>query len=130
MQDCLKGLQYLHESASIVHRDIKPQNILLCESTGEGISAKLCDFGVSEKFESSDIMTKTAGTYHFFPPECCDPEIEEYSGKQADIWALGITLYCLIFNQLPFWDFDNQENEYTILEFILKNEVMIPENSR
>jgi [calcium/calmodulin-dependent protein kinase] kinase len=85
---------------------------------------------VSEKFETSDIMAKTAGTYHFFPPECCDPDIEEYSGKQADIWALGVTLYCMIFNQLPFWDHDNCENEYTILEFILKNEVEIPEGSR
>lgn len=32
LKDCLKGLQYLHETASIVHRDIKPQNILLCET--------------------------------------------------------------------------------------------------
>ena len=123
------GLQYLHETAKIVHRDIKPQNILLSESS-LGYSTKLCDFGVSEKFETTDIMTKTAGTYHFFPPECCDPDIEEYSGKQADIWALGVTLYCMIFNQLPFWDHDNFENEYTILEFILKNEVELPEGSR
>ena len=97
LKDCLLGLQYLHESAQIVHRDIKPQNILLSE-TVQGFNTKLCDFGVSEKFETSDIMTKTAGTYHFFPPECCDPEIDEYSGKIADIWALGVTLYCMIFN--------------------------------
>jgi serine/threonine protein kinase len=104
--DCVQGLSYLHNEAKIVHRDIKPQNILLCPSQ-EGITAKLCDFGVSEKFSESDTMMKTAGTYHFFPPECCDPDVEENSGKLADVWALGITLYCMIFNQLPFWDYDN-----------------------
>jgi serine/threonine protein kinase len=36
----------------------------------------------------------------------------------------------MIFNTLPFWDHDNEENEYTILEFILKNDVVIPENCR
>ena len=49
-------------------------------------------------------MTKSAGTYHFFAPECCDPDIEIYSGRATDVWALGVTLYCLIFNVLPFWD--------------------------
>ena len=43
---------------------------------------------------------------------------------------MGVTLYCMIFNQLPFWDHENSENEYTILEFILKNEVEVPETSR
>ena len=88
--------------------------------------AKLCDFGVSEKIDKGDILSKTAGTYHFFPPECCDPEVEQYSGKAADIWALGITLFCLMYNQLPFWDHDNCENEYSVLELILKNDVVIP----
>jgi [calcium/calmodulin-dependent protein kinase] kinase len=43
-------------------------------------------------------MTKTAGTYHFFPPECCDPNVEIYSGRAADIWALGVSFFCIIFN--------------------------------
>ena len=109
LKDCLKGLEYLHNEAGIVHRDIKPQNVLLCEEKGEiPFSAKYCDFGVSEKllepFDQNDLMAKTAGTYHFFPPECCDPDVEQYSGRVADIWALGATLYCLIFNELPYWD--------------------------
>ena len=49
-------------------------------------------------------------------PECCDRKnigfneyiscianVESFSGKAADIWALGVTLYCMIFNELPYW---------------------------
>ena len=137
LKDCARGLHYLHEVVGIVHRDIKPQNILLCsnqQSAEYPFTAKLCDFGVSEKleepFEENDKMQKSAGTYHFFPPECCDSQIDCHSGKQADMWALGVTLYCLIFNILPFWDADNCENEFSILEIILKKQVEIPSNFR
>jgi serine/threonine protein kinase len=41
-------------------------------------------------------------------------DVESFSGKAADIWALGVTLYCMIYKQLPFWD----ENEFTIIQKI------------
>lgn len=139
MKDCVQGLAYLHKQAGIIHRDIKPQNILLCsgkhlaKESSEGVPyvAKFCDFGVSEKlkapFEQNDVISKTAGTFHFFAPECCDPNIETHSGRAADIWALGVTLYCLIFNQLPYWDQDM--NEYQILDVILNEPVKLPEST-
>ena len=59
LKDCVKGLAYLHQEAGIIHRDIKPQNILLCsgkhlikeEQEGVPYVAKFCDFGVSEKLK-------------------------------------------------------------------------------
>jgi serine/threonine protein kinase len=44
----------------------------------------------------------------FLPPECCSFETDSYSMKKADIWSLGITLYCLAYNKLPFTTGDTE----------------------
>ena len=100
-----------------MHRDIKPQNILITKDN----KAKLADFGVSQLFENgNDKVSKTEGTYHFMAPECCDrisifynllASVDSFSGRALDVWALGVTLYCMIYNNLPFFD----ENEYGII---------------
>jgi serine/threonine protein kinase len=36
------------------------------------------------------------------PPEVCDPDVGSFSGRKADIWALGVTLFAMVFNRLPF----------------------------
>jgi len=100
MRDCVIGLDFLHKNG-VVHRDIKPLNIMLDEYG----NTKFADFGASvilDEREDGDNFTDTQGTYHFLSPECCDPAVKIYSGKKADIWALGITLYCLFYSQLPF----------------------------
>ena len=49
-----------------------------------------------------DTLTKTEGTFHFMPPEVCDPDVSNFSGRKADIWALGVTLFAMVYNRLPF----------------------------
>ena len=86
--------------------------------------AKLGDFGITDYFpDGNDTLSKTEGTYHFLAPECCDPDIKTYSGKAADIWALGVTLYSMVFNELPFWG----DTEIDILEAIHKTDLKISE---
>ncbi|XP_024397441.1 serine/threonine-protein kinase GRIK1 isoform X2 [Physcomitrium patens] len=94
-RDVVAGLSYLH-SHNIIHGDIKPENLLL---SGDG-SIKICDFGVSRMFEGDDTVRRTPGTPIHTAPECFSGSC--YHGRPADVWALGCTLYCMVFGRYPF----------------------------
>lgn len=87
-------------SQGVVHRDIKPENLLLTDDD----VLKIVDFGVSEMFEKSDDMrtAKSAGSPAFLPPELCVAKHGDVSGKAADIWSMGVSLYCLRYGRIPF----------------------------
>lgn len=65
---------------------------------------KIVDFGVSEMFEKSkDVRTsKSAGSPAFLPPELCVAKHGDVSGRAADIWSMGVSLYCLRYGRIPF----------------------------
>lgn len=98
-RDLILGIEYLH-AQGVVHRDIKPDNLLLTEDD----VLKIVDFGVSEMFEKESEMktAKSAGSPAFLPPELCVAKHGDISGKAADIWSMGVTLYCLRFGRIPF----------------------------
>ena len=68
-------------------------------------SVKIADFGQALMFEKDDTINQSVGTYHFFPPECCvtDSASGGFSGKASDLWALGVTLYAMVYYRLPFY---------------------------
>lgn len=98
MRDLCRGLERLH-TVGVVHRDIKPQNILLRH--GKPVIA---DFGVSSVIPSNgvDSFSQTEGTIHCLAPEVCDPDVDSYAAKPVDVWALGVALFCMVYNKLPF----------------------------
>ncbi|KAI5949910.1 hypothetical protein KGF54_005388 [Candida jiufengensis] len=131
-RDVLNGLQYLH-SVGIIHRDIKPANLLVSENN----VVKISDFGVSfasklidedDNLSGSELdLAKTAGTPAFFAPELCYIGNEEKTPKinyKIDIWALGVTLYCLLFGKVPF----NADSEFELFNVIVNNEVEFPKD--
>ena len=97
-RDLVAGLEYCHEIAGVVHRDVKPENIMI----DEALRGKLVDFGVCHIMkEMNDEMTATAGSTLFFAPEMCTGEA--FHGRRIDVWAAGVTLYYMVFKKYPFF---------------------------
>lgn len=99
----------------IIHRDIKPQNILV-SSYG---AIKVTDFGIA-KAANSNTMTSTAiGSVHYLSPEQARGG---FSDSRSDIYALGITMYEMVTGRVPF----DHENGVTIALMHLQNDAIPP----
>lgn len=82
-------------SHNIIHRDIKPQNIMISK---EG-KVKVTDFGIAKATSSNTISTNAMGSVHYTSPEQARGG---YSDAKSDIYSLGITMYEMITGELPF----------------------------
>ena len=102
IRDVASGLAYLHEQdPPIIHQDIKPDNILILKSGGYVIT----DFGISKQLKSS--LRKSAmqqlnstGSIAYMGPERFSKQYQAI--KASDIWSLGVTIYELIMDDMPF----------------------------
>ena len=146
-RDTLLGLEFLHFQG-IIHRDIKPANLLV---TADG-HVKISDFGVSylgkplrhdeyetlnnqlseseaQEMDDPRLLAKTVGTPAFYAPELIywDTDIFQ-DGKPPvitgaiDLWALGVTLYCMIYGRLPFFG----DGEAGLFQRIMSEPVFLP----
>lgn len=88
-----------HESPPIIHRDIKPQNILVGYEA-DGLRVRVGDFGLAKKVNPLTLLATTAGTLAFKPPETFLKA--KADSCAADVWAIGATLYLMLTDQLPF----------------------------
>jgi serine/threonine protein kinase len=120
----IDGLEYIH-SHNIIHRDIKPGNLLI-NSEGE---LKITDFGIAEEFDkySPDklLLTTFAGTHQFLSPEVAEG-VSSIDGEKVDIWAAAVTLYNMVSGKYPF-EFAQDDDILDLYEKISKAEFKMPE---
>ncbi|XP_010692392.2 serine/threonine-protein kinase TIO isoform X2 [Beta vulgaris subsp. vulgaris] len=111
------ALHYLH-SNRIIHRDMKPQNILICS----GSKLKLCDFGFARAMSTRTVVLHSVkGTPLYMAPELVR---ERPYNHTVDLWSLGVILYELFVGQPPFYT----NSVYSLIRHIVKDPVKYPEN--
>ncbi|XP_071032724.1 dual specificity mitogen-activated protein kinase kinase 7-like isoform X1 [Oncorhynchus clarkii lewisi] len=113
----VSALLYLKEKHGVIHRDVKPSNILL-DNKGQ---IKLCDFGISGRLVDSKAKTRSAGCAAYMAPERIDPpdpSKPDYDIR-ADVWSLGISLVELATGQFPY---KNCKTDFEVLTKVLQED--------
>ena len=111
------GLSFAHKN-QIIHRDIKPHNIMI---TSDGV-AKITDFGIAKAVNAGTIVGTTGtimGSVHYFSPEQARGG---YVDEKSDIYSLGIVLYELITGRVPF----DAENPVAVALMHMNDEMVPP----
>ena len=118
----LRALQHAHDKG-VVHRDVKPQNIMLLENG----TIKVADFGIARfsHSESRTVTEKAIGSVHYISPEQAKGELTD---EKADLYSTGIMLYEMLTGKLPF----DADNAVSVALMQVNNEAALPRtiNSR
>ncbi|KXS20300.1 kinase-like protein [Gonapodya prolifera JEL478] len=110
----VKGLMFLKEELSIIHRDVKPTNILV-NTKGE---VKLCDFGVSGQLEKSLAKTNI-GCQPYMAPERITPSTNSTYTVASDVWSLGLSIVEMGLGRYPY---ANESSVFAQITAIVQND--------
>merc|ERR1712226_662197 len=114
MKQILTAVHHCH-TLNVVHRDVKPENILL----DEDYNAKLTDFGFARICQPDEMLYEVCGTPGYLAPELLRAgmlERDEHPGYSfsVDMWACGVIYYTMLVGRPPFW----HRKQYTLLRMI------------
>ena len=108
------GLEAAHEN-HIIHRDIKPQNIIVSKNG----NIKVTDFGIAKAASSNTLTSGAMGSVHYISPEQARGG---YSDERSDIYSLGITMYEMVTGRVPF----EGDNNVSVALMHIQNEMIPP----
>lgn len=122
MRQLIRALQYLYDIHNIVHRDIKPQNLLM----GVDGNIKLADFGFAKTVkpnEENPLTSTICGTPLYMAPEILNGHGTKYNTKISDLWSVGVIMYEMLVGHTPYTGRNLFE-----LKNNVKNEITLPIN--
>ena len=109
-----QGLEIAHQNHTI-HRDIKPQNIIVSKNGG----IKVTDFGIARAASSNTMTANAMGSVHYISPEQARGG---FSDERSDIYSLGITMYEMVTGHVPF----EGENNVAVALMHIQGEMVSP----
>lgn len=107
----LSALEYIH-NLGVVHRDVKAENFLFKDKSANS-PIKMIDFGMSAKITEGQKLNEVCGSPHYLAPEL----LRKNYDSQADMWALGVLIYLMLYGKYPF---DGKETKEIVREIIHK----------
>jgi protein serine kinase H len=119
MSEILRGVKALHDGG-VTHRDLKLENLLVCEREDGSLGVKIGDFGLATSEESMD---EVCGTLSYLSPQQVRGEC--YS-RACDMWALGVLSYAMLTGVMPF---DRVEGDERTMRAISEGFVIFPRES-
>ena len=104
LEQVADALDYAH-GQGVIHRDVKPSNVMVEEGGRGKVRATLMDFGLVKAMRSSESLTSlgtTLGSPEYMAPEQADPDRKDEIGPATDCYALGVVAYKMLTGQVPF----------------------------
>ena len=123
LMQLMQGLKYLVKENNIMHRDLKPHNLLL---TNNKQTLKISDFGFAKVLASAETMAETmCGTPYYMAPEIM--QANKYQSR-ADLWSVGVITYEMFYGKYPFIADDGTDitDPFTLKQKIHSQQITYP----